>query len=70
MTKSDPREPESLPFLCLGNKIDEEGARKVSKLEGIRFCVENGFIFEETSAKDNLNIEAGFRGLVGKVIER
>ena len=70
MTKSDPREPETLPFLCIGNKIDEEGSRKVSKVEATRFCEENGFIFEETSAKDNLNIEAGFRALVGKVIER
>lgn len=70
MTKSDPKEPQSLPFLVLGNKCDEEGARKVSNAEANKFCEENGFIFFETSAKDNLNIEAAFRELVRKVIVR
>jgi hypothetical protein len=33
MTKSEPKDPQSMPFLILGNKIDEEGARKVSSEE-------------------------------------
>ena len=70
MTKSEPREPETLPFLVLGNKADDEGARKVSTLEASRFCEENGFVFYETSAKDNLNIEDGFRALVTRVVAR
>jgi hypothetical protein len=34
MTKSEPKEPSTLPFLVLGNKCDvEEGMRKVSTKE-------------------------------------
>lgn len=70
MTKSEPKEPHTLPFLVLGNKCDEEGARKVSTVEAAKFCEDNGFIYFETSAKDNLNIEAAFKELVKKVIIR
>ncbi len=70
MQKSEPKEPHTLPFLILGNKIDEDNLRKVSREEATRFCDENGFIFYETSAKDNLNIEDAFKTLTLKVIER
>jgi GTPase SAR1 family protein len=72
MNKSEPREPETLPFLVLGNKCDDEGLpmRKVSQAEASRFCEENNFLHFETSAKDNKNIEEGIRTLVSRVLER
>ncbi len=61
-----------MPFLILGNKIDEEGARKVAAEEAQRYIAqqEGTFLFFETSAKDNKNIEEAFRELVKKVCER
>lgn len=71
MQKSEPKEPHTLPFLVLGNKSDiEEGQRKINKEEAAKYCAENGYIFYETSARDNINIEEAFRNLVVKVIER
>ena len=71
MQKSEPKEPQTLPFLVLGNKSDsEEGMRKVSKYEASTFCSDNGYLHFETSAKDNTNIDEAFRSMVYKVIER
>ena len=71
MTKSEPKEPHTLPFLILGNKCDvEEGYRKVTQKEAEDFCNEENMIFFETSAKDNLNIEEAFKAVVLKIIAR
>ena len=71
MSKSEPKDPQSLPFLILGNKCDvDEGQRKVSNLEAKRLCSEENFLFYETSARDNTNIEEAIKELVTKVIER
>ena len=71
LTKSDPKEPETLPFLLLGNKLDmEKTDRKVSTQEVKSFCEENNMLFYETSAKDNLNIEVAFRELIQNLIKR
>ena len=71
MTKSEPKDPQSLPFLVLGNKCDlDEGLKKVSAKEAREFCEENNFLFYETSAKDNQNIEEAFRAMVVRVIAR
>ena len=71
MTKSEPKEAHTLPFLVLGNKSDvEEGLKKVSLKDAQEFCKEDNFVLFETSAKDNVNIEEAFRALVVKVIAR
>ena len=71
LSKSEPKEPESMPFLVLGNKSDlEEGLKKVSKIEASKFCEESNMILFETSAKDNTNIDEAFRSLVVRVVER
>ncbi len=71
MSKSEPKEPHTLPFLILGNKCDiDEGQRKVTTKEAEAFCVEDNMIFFETSAKDNHNIEEAFKAMVAKVIAR
>ena len=71
MTKSEPKEPHTLPFLVLGNKSDlEEGLKKVTTKEAQEFCSEDNIVFFETSAKDNLNIEEAFKAMAVKVIAR
>ena len=71
LTKSEPRDPHTLPFLVLGNKIDvDEAQRKVPATLGKNFCSEDNMIFYETSAKNNVNIENAFRMLIQKVIKR
>ena len=48
------------PLLLVGNKCDLEESRKVSYDDGKKLADEFGFVFLETSAKTNLNIEDVF----------
>ena len=58
MAKSLPNNPETFPFLVVGNKVDLEDQRNVSTVEGKKFAQQNGnMIFFESSARDNLNVE-------------
>ena len=71
LVKSEPKEPQTMPFLVLGNKCDvEDGLKKVSTVEASKFCEEGNFIFYETSAKDNMHIDEAFKALVIRVLER
>ena len=71
LTKSDPTEPQTLPFLILGNKVDvEESQRKVTTLEAKKFCGQNRMLFYETSAKTNINVDNAFKELIVKVVKR
>ena len=51
----------------VGNKIDMEEERKVSKDEGKKLADELGFPFVETSAKTGINVNETFEDLVERV---
>ena len=51
----------------VGNKIDMEEERKVSKEEGKNLADELGFPFAETSAKTGINVNETFEDLVERV---
>lgn len=71
MAKSAPSNPETFPFLVIGNKVDLEDQRKVSSLEAKKFCQQNGnMLFFEASAKNNLNVELAFKDLGQQAIKR
>ena len=65
-------QPETFPFMLIGNKIDlEEEARAVTKIQAEEWCQVNGNIdFLETSARDNKNIEEAFMKLAEKALKR
>ena len=56
--------------LIVGNKKDLEDKRQVSKEEAEAFAKNNGVKFLEVSAKDNINIEELFFGVVKTLYER
>ena len=61
LTQANPRDPESFPFVLLGNKLDKEVERKVSTSKASQWARSNGDIpLFETSAKDGLNVEEAF----------
>nr|GME04670.1 ras-related protein RABC1 [Ipomoea batatas]GME09101.1 ras-related protein RABC1 [Ipomoea batatas] len=55
--------------MLVGNKVDKESERVVSKKEGIDFAREYGCIFIECSAKTKVNVEQCFEELVLKILE-
>lgn len=50
-------------FLLLGNKLDEENKRQVSKEDAMKFGQEHNCAYHEISAKDGTNILECFRNL-------
>lgn len=53
-----------IPFVLIGNKIDLEDQRQVSKEEGMKKAEELNSFFIETSALNNINIQDTFK-LIG-----
>ncbi|KAJ5697622.1 hypothetical protein N7488_011306 [Penicillium malachiteum] len=62
LIQASPRDPESFPFVVIGNKIDvEENKRMISSKRAMTFCQSKGSIpYFETSAKEALNVEQAF----------
>ena len=50
--------------VLLGNKTDLKNKRKVSQEEGRDLALANGYIFMESSCKDNYNVSDAFTALV------
>ncbi|CAN6475936.1 unnamed protein product [Victoria cruziana] len=53
--------------MLVGNKVDKDSERVVTKKEGIEFAREYGCLFLECSAKTRVNVEQCFEELVLKV---
>lgn len=64
LIQASPMDPESFPFVVLGNKVDvEEGKRMISSKRAQGFCQAKGGIpYFETSAKEAVNVEQAFEG--------
>jgi small GTP-binding protein len=59
--------PSNIPLVICGNKCDLKDQRVVSKVEGEELALKLSAVFLETSARENLNIEAMFRALVKEI---
>ena len=58
-------------LICLvGNKIDLEDKRVISKEEGQKFADDNGLLFFETSAKTGTNIEEIFNKCTSDIVAK
>lgn len=55
--------------LLVGNKVDKEKDRAVSRDEGLAFAREKKMLFMECSAKTKLGVEQAFEELVQKVLD-
>ncbi|KAF5807575.1 putative small monomeric GTPase [Helianthus annuus] len=55
--------------MLVGNKVDKESERVVTKKEGIEFAREYGCLFIECSAKTRVNVEQCFEELVLKILD-
>ena len=64
LIQASPMDPESFPFVVLGNKVDvDESKRMISSKRAQAFCTSKGGIpYFETSAKEAVNVEQAFEG--------
>lgn len=63
LIQASPADPETFPFVVLGNKIDADGgkARQVSEKRAKQWAAAKGGIpYFETSAKEDVNVDTAF----------
>ena len=58
-----------VPLVLIGNKIDLENERVVSKDEGEKLAKRYGIMFYECSAKSNINVCEAFQYLIDSCVE-
>eukprot|EP00245_Coleochaete_scutata_P017286 TRINITY_DN8412_c0_g1_i1.p1 TRINITY_DN8412_c0_g1~~TRINITY_DN8412_c0_g1_i1.p1 ORF type:complete len:206 (-),score=45.78 TRINITY_DN8412_c0_g1_i1:626-1243(-) len=64
LIQSSPSDPETFPFVVLGNKVDVDGgnSRVVSEKKAKSWCAAKGSIpYFETSAKEDFNVDHAFQ---------
>ena len=57
-----------IPIIIIGNKIDLEDMRDISKDIANKFAKENNFKYFETSAKTGEGVDEAFRDLVNQIL--
>lgn len=69
-----PRDPDSFPFVVMGNKVDViDRARAVSTKKAQEWCASKGsnpIPLFETSAMDDINVEAAFDAVARSALRR
>ena len=60
----------SFPLILLGNKIDLESDRKISKEQGEKLAQENGLEFFEITNKDGTNVQEAGLAIANKILEK
>ncbi|KAK9839886.1 hypothetical protein WJX81_008483 [Elliptochloris bilobata] len=64
LIQASPNDPDTFPFVVLGNKVDvDEGrSRVVTEKKAKQWCTAKGGIpYFETSAKDDVNVDSAFQ---------
>ena len=58
-----------IPIIIVGNKIDMENMREISKGDGNKTASENGFKYFETSAKTGKGVDEAFKEIVNQILD-
>jgi Ras-related protein Rab-7A len=71
LLQSSPRNPQSFPFVLIGNKIDvEESKRQVSQKRAKQWALDKNIPYFEASAKDGSNVDAAFTTMAKNAINQ
>jgi Ras-related protein Rab-7A len=70
LNQCGPSDPNTFPFMVVGNKCDLENDRTVSIAKSNQWAREQDLPLIEASAKDNIRIEDIFMEIVKKALKR
>ena len=71
LVHANPSNPQSFPFVVLGNKMDLANKRQVSTQKAKSWCSgKNDIAFYETSAKEAVNVEQAFQTIAKSALAR
>jgi len=71
LVQAGPRDPNSFPFVCIGNKADLEEKRKVAGSRARDWCKsKNDIPHHETSASTAMNVETVFLEIARKAMKQ
>lgn len=69
LIQASPEDPANFPFVVLGNKVDMEGQRKVSKAKAEEWCnSKKNVVYFETSAKEKTNVDDAFEEIARRAL--
>ena len=71
LNQANPKNPESFPFVVLGNKVDKEQERRVQTTKAQAWTRSKGEIpLFECSAKDSVNVEEAFQEIARRALKK
>ncbi|KAJ3282867.1 Ras- protein Rab-7A [Rhizoclosmatium sp. JEL0117] len=72
LLQSSPKDPDTFPFVVVGNKVDlEESRRQVSQKRALQWCLQKGNIpYFETSAKEAINVDLAFQTMARNALDQ
>ena len=66
-----PQDPNTFPFILIGNKLDREAERKVLTSKAQQWCKSNNDIpYYECSAKENVSVDEAFVEMAKMALKR
>lgn len=71
LENAGPNDPQTYPFVVIGNKLDKESLRQVSFEDARKWCKANGDIpYFETSALENISVDHAFVEMAKSALKR
>jgi Ras-related protein Rab-7A len=70
LSQLNPKDPESFPFVIIGNKCDRADERKVNDNKVKTYTTQKNIAYFETSAKDKINVDKAFEEVARLAFKR
>jgi len=71
LEESNIKDPDTFPFVLIGNKCDKASERRVEEFQIKQYCeAKSNMSYFETSCQDNINVDAAFEEIAKLALKR